>query len=108
MASQTQAEQERDLEDVRTYLGCTSLRVDRCRHESVAHASIWIFDNSGRNGAERQIASIVRLAAAEQVGRLADCHWRVSAILHGQPVSLAYYRTLLDAVGCMMSATKGI
>jgi hypothetical protein len=105
---QTQAEQERDLEDVRIYLGCTSLRVDRCRHESVAHASIWIFDHGGKGGAERQIASIVRLAATERVGRLDDCHWRVSAMLHGMPVSLAYYRTLLDAVGGMMSATKGI
>lgn len=101
----TQEQQERHLEEVRTYLSCTSLRVDRCRHDSVTETSIWVFDQCGRNGSERQIAVI-----AQHAPTAADPHypWRVSAMLNGSPVSQRNCQTMLDAVGEVMRATKGI
>lgn len=94
--------QEANLKQCRDYLSCTSLRVDRSRHESVTHTALWVFDKGGRDGAERQIASIVNEAVPNGIV------WRVSALMNGVPVSERRVPTLLDAVGEMMRATKGI
>lgn len=101
--SMSQEAMERDLEDARAYLGCTSLRVDRSRHASVERTAIWIFDNGGKGGIERQIACIVYDSdPANKLG----C-WRVNALVHGMPVSERRVATMLDACGEMMRATKG-
>lgn len=104
----TQDEQERDLEDIRTYLTCcTSLRVDRCRHESNPTTAVWIFDGKGRGGKERQIAVIARNEPLSADGRQ-FYPWRVSGLLHGQTISHRQCATMLDAVGEMMRVTRDI
>lgn len=96
----TQDEQERELIDARTYLSvCPSLRLDRSRHESVAHTSIWIFQ-ANADGVESQIACIVHDGLVDGRG------WRVNALHRGSPVTERRVSTLLDAIGEMMRATK--
>lgn len=94
--------QEENLAIVRNYLSCTSLRVDRSRHESVTHTAIWIFDRGGKGGAERQIACIVNEATPTGIV------WRVNALSHGMAISEVRVPTLLDACGAMLRATKGV
>jgi hypothetical protein len=98
----SQAAMDRDLEDARAYLGCTSLRVDRSRHERTEVTSIWVFDHGGKGGAERQIASI---SFDPDGANLLGC-WRVNALQGGVPVSERRVATMLDACGEMMRATK--
>ena len=90
--TQTQADQDRDLEDAQTYLSVTTLTVDRCRHDSVTETSLWVFDQD-----KRQIGAIVRLP-----DNRSDYRWEVSRILKGQPVSRRCERTLLDCIGDLM------
>jgi hypothetical protein len=91
MIGWTQEEQERDLEDAQTYLSVTTLTIDRCRHESVAETSLWVFDRE-------QIASIKRLPR-DCVGSF---RWEVTRMAHGQPVARRCERTLLDCIGDVM------
>lgn len=58
----TQDEMDSDLVMAQSYLSCTRLTVDRCRHESVTETSLWIFDGSDKYG-RRQIGSVTRLDA---------------------------------------------
>ena len=84
---QTQEEQERDLQDAQTYLSVTTLRADRCRHESVTETSIWVFggvkDRRGNPIRDQQIGCIKRLPGQPQ-GKYG---WEVTRMLNGQPVA---------------------
>ena len=57
----TTEEMQRDLEDLQSYLSCTSLSVRRCEHEGVTHTALWIFDKVGN-----QIASASRIETTSQ------------------------------------------
>jgi hypothetical protein len=82
---------ERDLEDARSYLGCTRLTADRCRHETVTQTTLWVFDG------KRQIG-----VAAREDGR-----WRASHMLRGMPTTERRFATLLEALGHVMAQDKG-
>ena len=99
----TQAEMDADLADARSYLSCTSLTVDRCRHESVDASSIWIFDGFLRRGERNQIASLTR---DYQESNLGATHWHLSLYHRGVMYAQTRHATTLDALGAMMRATK--
>jgi hypothetical protein len=92
----TPAEQERDLEEVQTYLSVTTLTAERCRHPTVTETSLWIFDKLGAKGAQRQVASICRNPDGSRY------RWRVSRMHRGQPVSEQQYDRLIDCIGDVM------
>ena len=90
---QTQAEQDRDLDDARSYLSVTNLTVDRCRHKTVTESALWIFDKD-----KRQIASVSRLSG-DPVG---DYRWELTRMHRGMPTARRCERTLLDCIGQIM------
>ena len=91
----TQAEQERDLDEARIYLGCTNLTSDRCRHESVTETSIWVFaqDLGFKPARHVQIASVHR-----DCETTSDYVWEVTRMAYGQPVARRREKTLLAAI----------
>lgn len=82
----TQHEMDSDLEDMRSYLSCTSLVVERCAHESVDQSVLWVFDKDGK-----QIASISKKETFSQF------KWDASKISGGLPITLLPFRNLLEA-----------
>jgi hypothetical protein len=95
----TETEMDADLEDARSYLGCTRLTVDRCRHASVHVTSLWIFDG------KRQIASATRLDTP-YVRNDRHVRWRCCTMHQGSVANGVYVETLLDALGHIMRCTK--
>lgn len=97
----TQDEMNTDMEDAKSYLSCTRLTVDRCRHESVTTSSLWIMDGAN------QIGSATRLTPSEGYERHGTpMRWRCSTIHSGQCANGVYVSTLLDAIGHIMRCTK--
>ena len=96
----THEEMNVDLENARSYLSCTRLTVDRCRHESVTESSLWIFDG------DKQIASCTRLETPYERGGM-PIRWR-ACTMHGSGTVAngVYVSTLLDALGHIMRCTK--
>jgi hypothetical protein len=94
----TQAEQDRDLEDARSYLSCTSLTADRCRHESVTETSLWFFAAPGADKKARriQIGSATRTDEMDSAGH--TYRWRVHRMSGGVPISQCFTASLLEAV----------
>jgi hypothetical protein len=88
----TDTEQDRDLDDARSYLSVTTVTVDRCRHETVDRTSLWFFIDG------EQIASASRMPAESR----SDYRWEVSRMAQGLPVSRRAYATLLEVVGDVM------
>jgi len=89
----TQIEMDHDVEDAATYLSCTTLTVDRCRHESIDETTLWFFDAD-----KRQIGCASRIPG-NPVG---DYRWTVTRMLRGEPVARRSVATLLDVCGDMM------
>ena len=94
----TQAEQDRDLEDARSYLSCTSLTADRCRHESVTETALWFFAAPGADKRTKrvQIGSASRVDEKDSIGR--TYRWEVNRMLNGQPTARCFAGSLLEAV----------
>lgn len=78
----TQSDQELALIEARMLAGGTSLRLDRCRHESNDTAAIWIF------------------RGADQIGSISlYTRWKTNRMLPKiGAVSERYYDTLREAV----------
>jgi hypothetical protein len=77
-------EQEMDCEvaDAQAYL--PHLRLDRCRHESVAMTALWLFDAEGK-----QIGAC---------SRTDNGGWRASHMHQGMPTSQREHFLMLDAL----------
>lgn len=86
MMTPEQMNTERD--DLRSYLSCTSLTVERCEHPSCDLTALWVFDQDGK-----QIASISRR------DQRSKNPWLAQKIVQGQPVSNHWCERLLDAAG---------
>lgn len=97
MTAMTQEEQDRDLADAQAYLGCTSLTVDRCRHESVTLTALWVFSGTDRRGKPRQIGSVTRME-----GDPLEYRWECTRMAHRIPVARRTFKTLLECMGDMM------
>ena len=96
--SMTQAEQDRDLEDARSYLGCTSMTADRCRHAATDHTALWFFAmiGAGKRTTRTQIGAASRLDCQDSAGRI--YRWEVHRMAGGVPVARCYASSLLEAV----------
>ena len=100
----TAVEMDADLECARSYLDCTRLTVERCRHKSATTTALWIFDGKDKFG-PRQIGSATRLDEPYTRGdRLIK--WRCSTIHSDQVTNGVYVENLLDAIGHIMRCTK--
>ena len=86
-----------DLEDARTYLGCTRLTVGRSRHESTDTTVLWVFDGLNKHKQPRQVGCIKRLP-----GEPLDYRWEVTRMSHGMPCARRSVKTLLEAVADIM------
>ncbi|MGB5083318.1 MAG: hypothetical protein WBO09_01660 [Methylocystis silviterrae] len=82
----TKDEMQRDLEEMQSYLSCTSLIVKRCEHESVTHTALWIFDKDGD-----QIASVSRVETSSK------WKWEASKMRRSQPITRLPFEHLLQA-----------
>jgi hypothetical protein len=83
----TQDEQEQDLELARSYFNATKWTVDRCRHETVDHTSLWIFDG------KKQIASMIW-----QRGE-----WKVNRLRDGMCLSERFFASIRDCIRYLYS-----
>jgi hypothetical protein len=101
----TNEEMDKDLAEVQTYLSCTRLTADRCRHESTVTTSIWVFDGEDKFG-RKQIACMARLEEPyERNGTM--YRWRCSTLHGGIVANGVYLATMLDCLGHVMRGTKG-
>ena len=82
----TTEEMQRDLEDLQSYLSCTSLSVKRCEHEGVTHTALWIFAKDGK-----QIASVSRIDTSSQ------WKWEASKLRDSQPITRLAFENLNQA-----------
>lgn len=82
----TNLEMDADLFDLQSYLGCTNLSVDRCRHAIVTESALWVF---GPNA--KQIASVSRNVTFSKY------RWRVNKMMQGSPITEMPFETLLES-----------
>lgn len=96
----TQAEQDRDLEDARSYLSCTSLTADRCRHESVTETALWFFETIGEGKRTKrvQVGSAHRVTDHSPSWARSPIQWEVTRMFNGQPAARCFASSLLEAV----------
>lgn len=91
----TQDEQDNDLIMAQTHLTVPSIRVDRCRFESVTETSLWFFNDQG-----------TQIASATKTPEHPDYNWRVNCMQHGMPISERRVVELFDVVGIVQRYHK--
>jgi hypothetical protein len=95
----TPKEMDQDVEEAQTYLSVTTLRADRCRHESITETTLWFYDATGN-----QIGAASRLPSSDsEWARQRNLKWEVTRMLNGQPVARKCVASLLDVIGDMMA-----
>lgn len=82
----TPAQMDADLSDMRAYLDCTALMVERCTHPTVEATSLWIFDKEGK-----QIAAVSRLTGTSKF------NWEAQKMAHGLPITRIAFERMVEA-----------